>query len=348
MFTFDLASSPPETEQMRDDEAALEPPPGVKSNFKHPRNLDAMVYFVIIMSLLLSTTFFILCAYRKWYLQKRIRANDCYLTGWLLILTRKFFHGLFVHQWDIQNKHLDEVLFSTFVFAYLYIIINGILKTAILWEWTRPFRRRSRKRDISYSACPALLFFNVILLVVSLVLLSTHCTPLKRAWDRRVTGKCRANNKPYDMSTAIINVVLDTAIALLPQINIWEKWSAHHQDVVHALTFGTSLSAFVMGLGRILYIVRYNESKDDTYESSAVALWSLAELTCGFMTYTMNGAYSAIHRMLYGPGLEGDGNSDSEDFVQDVAGANQDPYDNPPQYVPRNPYLRLFPPGMPT
>ncbi|KAI0966257.1 hypothetical protein F4678DRAFT_484303 [Xylaria arbuscula] len=354
---------------MRDNEApALEPPPGVKSNFKHPPNSDLVVLLVVITSLLLSTAFFFLCAYGKWYLQKKVRANDCtcsrclivevesmsanieftlqelliiayilflgYLTGWFLILGRQLFHGLFVHQWDIQNKHLSEVLFSTFVFANLYIIINGMLKTAILWEWTRIFPRRSRQRGIFYWACWVSLFFNVFWWGQSLVVLNVQCRPLKRAWDRRVTGVCDTNEKLYDMISAIINVALDTAIGLLPQMKIWGKWSAHDRDVVCALTFGTSLSAFVMGLGRLSYTVRYNESKDDTYNSSAIALWSLAELTCGIMTYTMNGAYLAVHRMSYG--LDGNGDSYSEGCLQDIGGANQDPDGNhcPQQHLP--------------
>jgi hypothetical protein len=94
-----------------------------------------------------------------------------------------------------------------------------LLKPIILWEWVRIFVP-APTRNFFYWACHIVAAVNIAF--YSAALISTHlaCQPYRRNWDKTIPGTC-IDIKIINLSTAIINFILDIAILILPQKIIW-------------------------------------------------------------------------------------------------------------------------------
>jgi hypothetical protein len=70
-----LSLSDPQREAILDS-PALEPPPGVESNFKNPSNRNDLVIGMTTFCVFLATTFVLIRAYSRLYVLKRIQVED--------------------------------------------------------------------------------------------------------------------------------------------------------------------------------------------------------------------------------------------------------------------------------
>ncbi|KAI1429917.1 hypothetical protein F5Y12DRAFT_781540 [Xylaria sp. FL1777] len=256
-----FASLPPATQQQILNGPSLAPPPGVKPKFKHPADMDTLVVPVVVMSLILSSLFFLLYAYGKWHIRSIINMSDSYLTIWVLALTRAIFHGIFVHQWDIQYKNLDPFLFYTFIGTNLYIVTACLLKTAILLEWFRIFPWSVHRTPAWI--CYATIAFNLMWWMQSLIIMNVQCKPQRHIWDKTIPGVC-IQEKVYNVITSVKRLGISSIVII-------------------------GVMACASAAGRLAYTIQYLKSQDDSYEYSAMGLWAIAEITCEIMVFTIAG-----------------------------------------------------------
>ncbi|KAI1125483.1 hypothetical protein F5Y10DRAFT_246884 [Nemania abortiva] len=307
-MSLNFASLSPEQQQQVLNGPSLTPPLDVEPNFTNPPNSYPLIFTVVILCLALATIFFLLCAYGKWYIMKAIKASDYFfmigylffigfLTIWFLTLTWIDFKATLVHQWDVQFKNLHIFLYLTFIGANFYVASVCLLKVSILLEWLRIFSP-SGDRTTFFWMCCATITFNIYWWSQSLIVLNLQCIPHRLIWDKTVSGHC-IQEKLYDVITASINLILDLIVLILPQRVIWRLKMSSRKKLRVSAVFAVGLLACASAAGRLWYTVRYWRTEDGTYEYSAVGLWSIAEITCGIIVFTI----SSVPKTLYQLGL---------------------------------------------
>lgn len=93
------------------------------------------------------------------------------------------------------------------------------IKIAILVEWLRIFNPTG-DRNIFFWASHALIWIIVIFYGVSLIIVNLACRPYHKNWDLFTPGRCY-DTIPIYIASAVINLVVDISIFILPQKVIW-------------------------------------------------------------------------------------------------------------------------------
>lgn len=94
-----------------------------------------------------------------------------------------------------------------------------LLKTAILLEWVRIFVPLGWKNSFWW-ACHIILIVNIIAYVIFTFVEIFGCTPRQKMWRPTLPGKCLDINN-INIASAIVNLVSDLIILVLPQKVIW-------------------------------------------------------------------------------------------------------------------------------
>ncbi|RYC59084.1 hypothetical protein CHU98_g7126 [Xylaria longipes] len=132
------------------------------------------------------------------------------------------------------------------------------------------------------------IYTSVILsfLVASVFALSFACIPYQRNWDFTVPGKCIKKSE-LEITSAAIHFASDIVILILPQKVIWSLHMSLKKKLGVSVIFSLGVLACISAILRLVSTIEYSTAPDVTYAVSAVILWALAEMTCGFIVLGM-------------------------------------------------------------
>ncbi|RYP53278.1 hypothetical protein DL768_001718 [Monosporascus sp. mg162] len=294
MSNLDFSAIPPSRLQDVLDGPALPPPEGVVPNFDNPSNKSAMALGALFTCLILATVFLAIRMYARFFVVRSTHLGD-----YLVIPAYAFFvlvatgslrrilggPGIFIHQWNIRAGDMTAYLYVCFIGTSFYGAGMLLMKWAILWEWIRVFVPR-HSRNGFYWACQAVIAVNVIFYLTAIILTNLACTPYRRNWEKTVPGTCM-DIRLINLSTAIINLVVDIVILALPQKVIWDLQMSSRRRVGISLIFAIGIVACVSAACRIQAATGWLRSDDMTYYFSSVALWASAELACGILVFSI-------------------------------------------------------------
>lgn len=291
MSTLDFSSlSPQELEKALND-PALPPPAGVTPNFAHPENGNTGALAALLVSLILASTFLFIRVYVVFFKVRQSRLGDylmlaAYLfflvvvSGSLLRLSKI---GLFIHQWDIHGRDVKQYLQQVLIGVEFWF--GGILlvKASILVEWLRLFAPAQGRTYFSTS-CKILLAANILFYSAIIIGLNLSCRPFPKIWDKTLDGTCIDLRKIH-LGAAVVDLLLDIAILVLPQRIIWKLRISKSKKVGVSMVFTIGILATVSAAFLFDAILKWNQSDDMTYHYSAVVLWAVAEMTGGILVF---------------------------------------------------------------
>ncbi|KAI1345649.1 hypothetical protein F5Y01DRAFT_320551 [Xylaria sp. FL0043] len=271
---------------------ALAPPPGVKPNLDHPPNLNPLGIAITTLCLAVSTIVFALAAYAKVFCVKKVHFEDSLVFASYVILgtlslnlvTAPFTIGYFVHQWNARVKDLAPTLYLLHVGSLLYSVSIMLLKVAILLQWLRLFVPRGTKGSFYWTSY-VLILANILLYSSIVISICVACRPYRRIWDETAPGKCGANREIIYIAGAVGNLISDIIITLLPQRVIWKLQVKTQKKIGIAFIFFVGLLTIIAGGFKVDASVRLYTDADKTYQTSAVAVWAIAEVTCVLLVY---------------------------------------------------------------
>ncbi|KAI0198610.1 hypothetical protein F4808DRAFT_451864 [Astrocystis sublimbata] len=283
---------PPEEQDAIIDGPALPPPRAdIIPNFDAPSNMNTLAQVVTTIALIIVTVVVILRAYVRIHIIKKLQLQD-YLAfaayaayiGYSYSLFR-FVKGAgyFVHQWDLRVYDVVDILYTLQIAVNFYAITLIFIKTCILLDWLHIFVPRG-SRGTFFWMCHGLIWFNILFYSSAEVAGNLSCRPFNRIWDKRIPGNC-FNRKPLDLTTSSVNLLCDVFILLAPQKVIWKLRLATGKKIGVSIVFAIGLLAVASAAARLVATVGYSTSPDFSYEISKVGLWSLAELTLGFLVF---------------------------------------------------------------
>ncbi|KAJ3566290.1 hypothetical protein NPX13_g7188 [Xylaria arbuscula] len=131
----------------------------------------------------------------------------------------------------------------------------------------------------------ALLVMNLLLYTIVVLTICASCKPFARLWDPLLPGKCVATREAIDISTAVTNLASDVVILIFPQRVIWRLKIKPRKKIGIAIVFLVGIFAIISAAFRVYASVHFFHSKDKTYDVVPVALWGMAEMTCGILIY---------------------------------------------------------------
>lgn len=272
---------------------ALDPPSGVTPNFDNRPNRNHVAYGALIVCVTISSMFALLRFYARAIYLKKIHIAD--LIGLLALGTYfacvwnlfDMLHtdGFFVHQWNFRVR--DLIIFNKgFFMAYMFYCATVMtIKSAIIVEWLCIFVP-SHTRNYIYWACHTLLWVNILFYIAMMVLPNAACHPHDKLWDPLLPGECKNTSFSGTLVSAV-NFTTDIMLILLPQKVIWGLQMSIQRKIGVSLIFLVGVLGCISAGFKLAASIPYNTSRDTTYTFSALALWSVAELTCGILVFCM-------------------------------------------------------------
>ncbi|KAI1736862.1 hypothetical protein F4680DRAFT_468733 [Xylaria scruposa] len=270
------------------DGPSIAPPPGLIPNFDNPPNLNNLVRAVLVVILVITTIVVFLRVWSRVILRRVDLPTILALVAFALqiaFISISFrltdTYGLFVHMWDVRLKDFPAVNQLFFQNTILYFSISLIIKPAILLDWISIFCPAKTRNLFFWSSC-TIMAIHILLNISYIVVELAACYPFEKNWNLLLPGKC-INVIAITVGAPIANLVFDVIIFLLPQKVIWGLQMRFWVKIGTSFVFAVGLLACIVAAFRLYSSLQYNGSWDITYTFSSVGLWSLAEMTSGFI-----------------------------------------------------------------
>ncbi|KAI0875891.1 hypothetical protein GGS24DRAFT_453257 [Hypoxylon argillaceum] len=272
---------------------ALATPPGVVANFDNPPNQNDIAHATFVICLFFATFSFLVRMYARLAGLREIKLEDAFTfvaygtyVGYIYCAYRLLVeYGYFIHQWDLHLGDLIEITYILQIGGILYSVTLPLLKASILLEWTRLFVPRGT-RNVFWWLCIILVGIQLSFLVASVFALCFTCVPFRSIYDFTVAGKC-IKKADLEITSAAIHFASDIVILILPQRVIWTLHMSLRKKLGVSFIFSLGVLACLSAILRLVSTIEYTSAADVTYKVSAVVLWALAEMTCGFIVLGM-------------------------------------------------------------
>lgn len=272
------------------DGPATQPPTGITPNFDNPSNQNSLVRAVLILVLVITSLCVLIRVYSRIIL-KRIKIVDIlglaafglYISFVYLFFKLADSYGWFVHMWDIRLRDFPAVNQIFFQGLIIYFCIVLLIKSAILLEWITIFVPDGSRNFFFWSSCSVLTIHTLFYVSMIIVELAA-CSPFERNWNPLIKGKC-LDTVGLAVAISAVNLAFDLIIFFLPQKVIWGLQMRIKRKIGISFLFAIGILAIVAAIFRLVSSLQFYKSKDTSYTFSGLALWCLAEVTCGFIVF---------------------------------------------------------------
>ncbi|KAH9884555.1 hypothetical protein F4778DRAFT_787663 [Xylariomycetidae sp. FL2044] len=267
---------------------------------------------VVVTCLVLSALSFGLRIYARVATSAKLWWDDYWMIWVMLICiaaSTSDFVGLAkgsgIHQ---EVLPVDEVIsFMKNLYVYMLIWAVGVfsVKVGILLFYWRVFHTRAfRIGALTVGG------FSVGIFLSNFFSFALQCSPVAKFFDHTVAGQCIDQHTFY-LASAIINVLGDVAVLLLPLPVVWRLHTSRSKK--WSLSFLFLLGAFVCvaSIFRIIAVEQI-DPEDFTFTNVGGGLWSTVEIEVGFICANLPAVRPLIFKwfgwgntVTYGSGSNG-------------------------------------------
>ncbi|KAI0966074.1 hypothetical protein F4678DRAFT_305674 [Xylaria arbuscula] len=135
---------------------------------------------------------------------------------------------------------------------------------------------------------------NGLYWTIGIIIVDFECVPYEAIYDKTVPGRCLSHPKVLDVFANAFNLATDLVILVLPQGVIWKLRMSAMRRLGLSFVFAVGILACISTGARLVYTVGYLHSDDITYSYSSVTLWTVAEVTCGFIVFSVTGISKSL------------------------------------------------------
>ncbi|KAK0919106.1 hypothetical protein LTR57_011016 [Friedmanniomyces endolithicus] len=239
-------------------------------------NRSPTLVIVSIVFLVITTAFW---TFRQgWRWAHRQRGADDWMAAcaYVVLLIQTVFGGIAVHYGFGKHREaiqptLSKALLYFYLYQICYKLLGGFTKLTFCALYLRIFSQKG---------------FATLVMVVSAIVaagslaftLGTvfQCTPVHRAWDRRISGHC-INNEAFWYSHAAFNIFFDIVVFIMPIPLIRTLKLARSQKTGLISIF--CLGAFVIAAAVVRMVMLRDSagSTDPTWGSTIALYWTEIE-----------------------------------------------------------------------
>ncbi|KAF5009726.1 hypothetical protein FDECE_4072 [Fusarium decemcellulare] len=199
--------------------------------------------------------------------------------AWAIMIPIWIHKGFGMHAADVKGVSYEQANSTTkeflFFIEHLYAFTLFFAKVSILSFYWRMFRVTNIKLAIQilYGA-------SVIWIICRTFLTTFHCIPVQAFWDFNIKdAKCAIESSKFFFGTVLAHVIIDTAILILPVVQIQKLQLPMGQKIGIILMFMFGILVCVAGLVIVSVSTTFdNTSTDMTYNLAPIIIWASVEV----------------------------------------------------------------------
>ncbi|KAI1293943.1 hypothetical protein F5Y03DRAFT_326887 [Xylaria venustula] len=290
---------------------ALPPPPGVQSDFQHPRSREALGKIVVGLTYGLMVIFLALRIYARYTAINSLGVDDylslaagASITGFTGISISLFGNPLGPHQWDVPLARFNEnFLGRTLSSLVLFALSSIFVRTALLSLYLRVFAPNRAARMMIWVGITVIVVFYTL----SIVLNIRFCVPLSMTtpvpnpveWANKL--KASSCSQPvYNLNAAVglFGVLSDIYVLMIPVSMVYKLRIPRSRKFGILGIFLTGLLAVSLsGLSTVFRFLQL-DSYDFTWDSIPSYTLRAAELNIGLICSCMPVVFVVLRRFF--------------------------------------------------
>lgn len=264
------------------------PPPGARSNFDDPPNINGLVILTLTLCLVFATLAVLMRTCTKLFLIRSWDYEDyAIILGWLLQIAQAVPATLIirdgggVHIWDIQLETFSRLLYDVNVHCIIYSFTVFFIKLSILLQYLRIFVPNRKGNMAMFLTIQVVMWSNLLFYLLDIAFFIGLCNPRRKIWQPWLpNGHCFSADV-WDMASGTFNAVSDITILILPMPCLWRLQMPFKKKLVTIGIFATGFFACVTSVTRTYYTWKVVEEPDTSYNIVMMGLWTLAEVATG-------------------------------------------------------------------
>ncbi|KAI1419573.1 hypothetical protein F5Y12DRAFT_231815 [Xylaria sp. FL1777] len=290
---------------------ALPPPPGVQSDFDHPKTREEEAKIVVGLTYALMLLFLTLRIYTRIRVTNSLGVDDhlslvagASITAFTGLSLSLFGHPLGPHQWNVPLSDFDtSFLGRTLSSIVLFSVSSLFVKTALLSLYLRVFAPNRTARITIWAGVVTMAVFYTISVIINIC----FCVPLsmdtpvpdQAAWEKKLEAStCSQPVYNLNAATGLFNVLSDLYVLIIPISMVYRLRIPRNRKYGIIGIFLTGLLAVILSATSAAYRFRQLKSYDFTWDSIPSYTLRAAELNIGLICSCMPVVFVIFKRIF--------------------------------------------------
>ncbi|OOF93174.1 hypothetical protein ASPCADRAFT_398789 [Aspergillus carbonarius ITEM 5010] len=184
-------------------------------------------------------------------------------------------NGLGRHIDGVPSASVAKIAELLYVFQIFYTLGLASVKLSLLFLYRRVFKRSNFLRLV-YAMMGLIVVFGIVMTFMAIF----NCTPVNAFWTRQ--GRC-FNFASFALGYAVVNIVTDLAIWLMPIPIIWKIQMPLQQKIALSLIFALGLFDCGAAVARLFLSMLVLNKTDITWCYAPGFMWSVIEVSTGIV-----------------------------------------------------------------
>ncbi|RAQ59677.1 hypothetical protein AFCA_011477 [Aspergillus flavus] len=266
------------------------PPPGVKPNLVNPPNQRISGQAAILVCGIVASIALFMRIYTRIFVIRKTNMSDySIIVAWGIYMSLCVIcwlgndAGPAVDMWNLRLQDFRRMQYWFHTGSIIYGISIFFIKASILLQIVDIFVP-SRKNDLMFWMCHALIWINLVFYLISSFLEIFACRPLNKAWDPLITRGSCMDMFLLNCIASSVNAASDLIILVLPQLRIWRLQMPLPKKLAVSAVFLFGIIACISSIVRLAFAVRLMQNKDNiSYYSWLAGFWPQPEIASGIV-----------------------------------------------------------------
>ncbi|OAL72538.1 hypothetical protein A7D00_3540 [Trichophyton violaceum] len=263
---------------------AIPPPPGVTPNIIDPPSQLSGNIALHTVCLTLATAAVAMRVYTRTVVTcTKMGADDYFcLASFVLtvafsgLMIKSYTLGIGRHLWDTPPLWVPHAL-KWFTFAqYVYLILTATIKLTFLFFYRRVFSPQTLSNILITFGITFVTVTHVAILFATIF----SCSPIARAWNIAIPGRC-INPTILPYLSGALSSATDLYVLILPIYPVWNLHMKLRRKIKLLGVFGLGIFAVAASLVRLAETPVLKSSPDATWNISRLAVWAVIEANVG-------------------------------------------------------------------
>ncbi|KAM5447045.1 hypothetical protein MaudCBS49596_006226 [Microsporum audouinii] len=263
---------------------AIPPPPGVTPNIIDPPSQWAGNIALHTVCLTLATAAVAMRVYTRTLITRTRMGVDDYfcLISYVLtvafsaLMIKSYTLGIGRHLWDTPPLWVPYAL-KYFTFAqYVYLTLTATIKLTFLFFYRRVFSPQTLSNILITSGITFVAISHAAILFATVF----SCSPIARAWNLAIPGRC-INPTILPYLSGALSSSTDLYVLILPIYPVWNLNMPLRRKIKLLGVFGLGIFAVCASLVRLAETPVLQSSPDATWNISRLAVWAVIEANVG-------------------------------------------------------------------
>ncbi|KAH7024497.1 uncharacterized protein B0I36DRAFT_352728 [Microdochium trichocladiopsis] len=195
-------------------------------------------------------------------------------------------YGIGRDVWALTPSDITNFGIALWLITLFYYVLISLLKISILLFYLRIFPSQGFRR-VTWATIAVVSLYALAFLLAHIL----QCQPVSFNWTQwndpggrpgtgPKQGRC-IDNIAVARSNAVISIVLDVWMLLLPLYKVRELNTSLKKKIAISAMFFVGTFVTVVSIIRLVYLIRFQNSNNITYDYTAALIWSTVEIGTG-------------------------------------------------------------------